>query len=199
MKNSLKLAAAALALGFTSLPVLTAGAFAETAVQETEAGERGEHRGGRWGHRRGHRGDHASPEAFAERMSRLDANGDGTITRAEFQASHSAMFDRMDVNDDGVANAADREMLRELWVEFAAERGVDVGAGHRPGRRGGDREISRADFEARGNTMFDRMAGDGNDSVTIAALEERREEMRGRWQERREEWRSRREDRRSRD
>ncbi|MGP1273929.1 MAG: hypothetical protein ACQRW7_00765 [Caulobacterales bacterium] len=184
MKTSLKLAAAALALGFTSVPAMTAGAFAETAVQEAGAGERGEHRRGRWMQRR-HRGN---PEAMAERLASMDANGDGTITRAEFQARHNAMFDRMDVNNDGVANAADRELLRSLWVEFAAERGVDVGEGHRAGgRRGGDREISRADFEARGNAMFDRMAGEGNDSVTIAALEERRAEMRERWQERRRE------------
>lgn len=174
MKTSLKLAAAALALGFTSVPALSAGAFAGTAVQETAAGERGEHRGHRWGHR-GRRGN---PEMLAERLASIDANSDGIITRAEFMAHNSAMFDRMDVNNDGVVNAADRERLRELWVEFAAERGVDAGDGRRFGRRGGDREITRAEHETRGNAMFDRWAGDGNESVAVAALEERFAEMR---------------------
>lgn len=30
-----------------------------------------------------------------------DADGDGRITRAEFEASHAALFDRLDSNDDG--------------------------------------------------------------------------------------------------
>ena len=182
MKTSLKFAAAALALGFTSVPAVSVSAVAQTEVQETEAGERGERRGHRWRHR----GPRGNPEAFAERLASMDANGDGTITRAEFQARHNAMFDRMDVKNDGVANAADRELLRELWVEFAAERGVDVGDGHHAGRRGSDREISRADFEARGNAMFDRWAGEGNDSVTIAEIQQRMADMRAQRGERRE-------------
>lgn len=182
MKTSLKLAAAALALGFTSVPVLAAGAFADTAVQDAAASDHDGERSHRWGHR-GHRGN---PDMFAERMARIDTNSDGVITRAEFQAHHSAMFDRMDANNDGVVNAADRELVRSLWAEFAAERGVEVGSEHgRWGQRSGEQEISRADFEARGTAMFDRMAGEGNDSVAIADLEERMSQMRSRGGERR--------------
>ncbi|WP_429911528.1 hypothetical protein [Glycocaulis sp.] len=182
MKTSLKFAAAALALGFTSVPVMSVSAVAaEAAVQESEAGERGERRGHRWGHR----GPRGNGEAFAERLASIDADGDGVITRAEFLAHHNAMFDRMDANNDGVINAADRELMRERWAERRAERGAEGGERRRQwGQRGGehreraDREITRADFEARGNAMFDRWAGEGNDSVTVAAVQERMAEMR---------------------
>ncbi|MFC4724351.1 hypothetical protein AB6B38_06820 [Glycocaulis abyssi] len=201
MKTSLKFAAAALALGFTSVPVMSVSAVAaEAAVQESAAGERGERRGHRWGHR----GTRGNPEAFAERLASIDADGDGVITRAEFLAHHNTMFDRMDANDDGVINAADRELMRERWAERRAERGAEGGERRRQwGQRGGerreraDREITRAEFEARGNAMFDRWAGEGNDSVTVAAVQERMAEMRAQRGERGE--RGERRQRRSRD
>lgn len=177
MKTSLKLVTA-LALGFTAVPAVSISAHA-AVVQAAEAGERGERRGYR------HRG--WSPEAAAERLARIDANNDGVITRAEFLAHHSAQFDRMDVNNDGVINAADRELMREQWAERRAERGERAersGERRQWGQRGGerreraDREITRADFEARGNAMFDRWAGEGNDSVSVEALQERMAEMR---------------------
>ncbi|MGY6531762.1 hypothetical protein [Glycocaulis sp.] len=159
MKTSLKLVTA-LALGFTAVPAVAVGAHAASVVQEAEAGERTERRG-RYMQRRG------SPEAFAERLNRIDANDDGIITREEFLAHHNAQFERMDVNNDGVINAADRELMRERWAERRAERGERA-----------DREITRADFEARGNAMFDRWAGEGNDSVSVEAVQERMAEMR---------------------
>lgn len=35
-------------------------------------------------------------------IKQMDANGDGTVTRAEFEANARAMFARMDRNRDGV-------------------------------------------------------------------------------------------------
>lgn len=178
MKTSLKFAAAALALGFMSVPAISAGALANSAVQDAAAGERSEHRG-HPGFRRG------GPQSAGEFLSRIDANSDGVITRAEFLAHHNAQFERMDLNSDGVINAADRELMRERWAERRAEHAAGSGERRRQwGQRGGerrewaDRDITRADFEARGNAMFDRWAGEGNDSVTVAALEERFAEMR---------------------
>lgn len=172
MKTSLKLVTA-LALGFTAVPAVAVGAHAASVAQEAEAGERTERR---W-----------SLEAFAERLNRIDANDDGVITREEFLAHHNAQFERMDINNDGVINAADRELMRERWAERRAERGERAqrsGERRQWGQRGGerreraDREITRADFEARGNAMFDRWAGEGNDSVSVEALQERMAEMR---------------------
>lgn len=179
MKISLKLVTA-LALGFTAVPAIAVGAHAASVAQEAEAGERTERRG-RYMQRRW------SPEAFAERLNRIDANDDGIITREEFLAHHNAQFDRMDVNNDGVINAEDRELMRERWAERRAERGERAGRtgerrqwGQRSGERRewADREVTRADFEARGNAMFDRWAGEGNDSVSVEAVQERMAEMR---------------------
>ena len=41
-------------------------------------------------------------------MRRMDANGDGKVTREEFMQGHDAMFDAMDTNGDGVIDAEER-------------------------------------------------------------------------------------------
>lgn len=48
-------------------------------------------------------------KGHAKRMRQdTDANGDGTIDRAEYDASTQAMFNRIDSNKDGVLTKADR-------------------------------------------------------------------------------------------
>ena len=44
----------------------------------------------------------------ARMMERMDANGDGKVTREEFMQGHDAMFDAMDTNGDGVIDAEER-------------------------------------------------------------------------------------------
>ncbi|MFN3834283.1 MAG: hypothetical protein ACK4NO_00130 [Glycocaulis sp.] len=180
MKTSLKLVTA-LALGFTAVPAISLGAHAASVQEAAASSERGEHRGHFGQRRRG-------PEAAGDHLARIDANNDGVITRAEFLAHRSAMFERMDANNDGVINAADRELMREQWAERRGERAERSGEGRQWGQRGGQRghwgqraseDITRAEFEARGNAMFDRWAGEGNDSVSVEALQERMAEMRG--------------------
>ena len=39
---------------------------------------------------------------FGKKRPRLDADGDGLISRAEYDAMGAKLFDRMDANDDGV-------------------------------------------------------------------------------------------------
>lgn len=45
-------------------------------------------------------------------MRGADANNDGTVTRAEYDAQGAQMFSRMDANNDGQLTAADREARR---------------------------------------------------------------------------------------
>lgn len=67
-----------------------------------EASERGKRMGkGKRGGRRGGALSEADPTAPVVRGMRADANGDGVITRAEFDAEAAARFDRMDANKDG--------------------------------------------------------------------------------------------------
>ena len=42
-------------------------------------------------------------------MSRMDANGDGNVTKEEFMQGHDAMFDKIDQNGDGVIDPAERK------------------------------------------------------------------------------------------
>jgi len=41
-------------------------------------------------------------------MGRMDADGDGNVTKDEFMQGHEAMFDKIDQNDDGVIDPAER-------------------------------------------------------------------------------------------
>ncbi|MBY8822183.1 EF-hand domain-containing protein [Sphingomonas colocasiae] len=69
-------------------------------------GERGRHGMGRMAHR-----------GFGRdgMRGKLDANGDGTVTRAEFQAPALAMFDRVDANKDGTITLEERQAVRAAW------------------------------------------------------------------------------------
>ena len=41
-------------------------------------------------------------------MSRMDADGDGKVTKDEFMQGHEAMFEKIDQNSDGVIDPAER-------------------------------------------------------------------------------------------
>jgi Ca2+-binding EF-hand superfamily protein len=96
-----------------------------------------------------------------------DANGDGVLTRQEFDTGREARFAALDGNDD---NLLSREEMR-------AERGHrGRGGAHRGGMHSlaradanNDGNITRDEFLARPNQMFDRM--DDNDDGVIAADE----------------------------
>ncbi|MGZ3246941.1 MAG: EF-hand domain-containing protein [Croceibacterium sp.] len=90
--------------------------FAEFTSMQGRGGEHGQQ-----GAERGRRGEHARG-GFAERggMMRLaDADKNGTITKAEFQAAALARFDRLDANKDGTVTPdeakAARDSMRQQW------------------------------------------------------------------------------------
>lgn len=98
----------------------------------------------------------ASPPQDGPRMERprIDANGDGTVTRAEAQAAATALFARLDVNKDGKLDQADRELGRQQKrdkmfakldtngdgsiskTEFAADKGPEGRGPDGPGKDG---------------------------------------------------------------
>ncbi|KPF89153.1 EF-hand domain-containing protein [Novosphingobium sp. AAP93] len=55
-----------------------------------------------------------------EMAEKADANHDGTITRAEFDAAAKARFDAADTNHDGKLTAAER---RAAWMQMRKEHG----------------------------------------------------------------------------
>ncbi|MEZ5996829.1 MAG: hypothetical protein R3C25_13870 [Hyphomonadaceae bacterium] len=116
-------------------------------------GERGHGRRGRSGGRGGQEGMH---------MGGADANNDGVITRDEFLARPIAMFERMDANHDGVISQDERPQRPER-----------PGRGERREMRehmnpdaNNDGSVSRAEFAAMGQRMFERLDANNDGRVT---------------------------------
>jgi hypothetical protein len=59
--------------------------------------------------------DGPPPSLGGRMLERLDADGDGKITRAEFDAEAAQRFARMDRNGDGVVDAAELKDLRDRF------------------------------------------------------------------------------------
>lgn len=67
-----------------------------------------------WGHK-GPRGDH---------MARMaDTNGDGIISRDEFMAGADKMFSRLDADGDGQITRAERDSARERMRDYMRNNG----------------------------------------------------------------------------
>ena len=47
-------------------------------------------------------------------MQRMDADGDGKVTRDEFMQGHEDMFSRIDKNADGVIDGSERDAHRQM-------------------------------------------------------------------------------------
>lgn len=91
------------------------------AAQEQRGEMRGERgksdRGGKHGMRHGRHG----PGGMGGMGAKVDANNDGVITKAEFQAPALARFDRLDADKNGVVTKAERDAARAAWKERRAD------------------------------------------------------------------------------
>lgn len=102
-------------------------------------------------------------------MERADANHDGVVTRAEFDASVQARFNAMDTNHDGTLSEAERQAGRAAMRD-----------GHGPGGPGGpgrppmmrdpdanhDGVITREEFLAGPTSMFERLDANHDGRLT---------------------------------
>jgi hypothetical protein len=89
---------------FSAADAQRAGAFAGGGG---DGGPAGRHRGGGRHGRGGPGGSFGGGPG-----ARADANGDGNVSKAEFQSSALAGFDKADANHDGKLTAAERQATR---------------------------------------------------------------------------------------
>jgi Ca2+-binding EF-hand superfamily protein len=125
-------------------------------------------------------GGNAPEQGRSFGVFRADANNDGTVTRAEFDANRSTRFDALDANDDG-------QLTRE---EMRAGRGERGERGHRRGGRHGrgmeradannDGNITREEFLAGPTQMFARLDANSDGVITATERPQRRERGEGR-------------------
>lgn len=71
-------------------------------------------------------GDHGKPHDKAHRggglMQKIDTNGDGNVSKAEFMAKHEEMFAKMDADSNGSLTKDEMKAAREKMKEKMKER-----------------------------------------------------------------------------
>lgn len=101
----------------------------------------------------------------------MDANADGVVTRAEFDAANAQRFQHMDRNANGVLDADERPQ-----PPGGGERppGQGPGAGAGPGGfnpdANGDGEVTRAEATTAAAAMFDRLDQNRDGRLSEAEL-----------------------------
>lgn len=111
-------------------------------------------------------------------LAAADANHDGVITRAEWDAARAARFAQLDANHDGSLSADERPH----WGP-PPQQGQQPPSDHN-GHHGmmnadanGDGVISRAEYDAQSAEMFARMDADHSGSINQAEMQAMHDHM----------------------
>lgn len=99
------------------------------------------------------------PAAFASNAAKfkiLDTNNDGRVSRAEYAAGATLMFNRLDTDDDGILTVAEMEACHQLKNtgnsgDKKDEKAVDTNASG---------QLTRAENEAAADKMFTQLDTD---------------------------------------
>jgi len=94
-------------------------------------------------------------------FDKIDTNGDGVISRAEYQAWVDSRFEKLDTNGDGSVDA--NEIASSPATAARVEKRAEGFVKHFD--TSGDGKVTKADFEAKEMARFDKMSG-GADTLT---------------------------------
>ena len=125
----------------------------------------------------------AWPSRFRDaRFKALDGDSDGKVGVEEYVAQRKAMFARIDANNDGTVDKAEfnaafekfrsRKQGRRMYrrdMDRKHARGGPKAPGYRLERRldlNGDGKVTRAEFDAVGQMMFLRLDRDSDGAIT---------------------------------
>lgn len=103
-----------------------------------------------------------SSDQMQQLLNRADANGDGEITRAEFDRLRSDMFERMDRNGDNFVDSKDRPRMFGDRFDQAYNALASLDAN-------GDRRISRSELANGEAPAF--VAGDTDRNAVLSRSE----------------------------
>ena len=105
-----------------------------------------------------------------------DADGDGVITAAEYEASVLQRFERLDANKDGVIDAAEIEALKQRIAEREGQGGPGGGFGGRMLTQlqaqdaDKDGKITKEEALAAGRAQFAALDKNGDGKLTTEEL-----------------------------
>ena len=115
-------------------------------------------------------------------FERADKNGDGFVTRVEFNASRAVMFAHLDSNGDGAITQAEVEAARKAFRERMGKPpvGTHEHAQHKKHRSfleridaNGDGRVGGAEFAAAGDRMFAKLDNNSDGQLTKEELPRR--------------------------
>jgi len=117
-------------------------------------------------------------------FSMADTNGDGVISKVEFEAGRDKLFQKLDANSDGAFTREEAAAGAEAWRKKAAEAGKTISAEREAKHKARgekmfndldtdkDGRITKAEFDAAGAKLFARL--DANSDGQIAKGEGRK-------------------------
>ncbi|MEM8785021.1 MAG: calcium-binding protein [Pseudomonadota bacterium] len=108
---------------------------------------------------------------FQERMAEVDTDGDGTVTRAEFDAAGSARFASVDADGNGSVSLAEFEAQAETKKAERRKRMFDRLDSD------GNGELTDGEMRARGARMFEAVDADADGVITQAEMDGARERL----------------------
>jgi hypothetical protein len=113
-------------------------------------------------------------------IAQADANHDGNITRAEWDAARAARFTHQDANHDGQLSADERPHWGPPPGGQPPAGGPPPGGEHHGmmnADTNNDGVVSRAEYDAQSAAMFQRLDADNNGTITAAELQAMHDHM----------------------